>query len=90
VCNTLLVQRGAPDRLRGRAFTTIMSVNFALLGSGMAVAGPIIDAVGARWVFAGAGILAAVAAVVGSAMTRRVGAMSDVSASPGTAPSPTS
>jgi MFS family permease len=92
VCNTLLVQRGAPDRLRGRAFTTIMSVNFALLGVGMAVAGPLLDAVGARWVFAGAGILAAVAAVVGSAMTRRVGAMSDVSAAASSepAPSPTS
>jgi MFS family permease len=91
VCNTLLVQRGAPDRLRGRAFTTIMSVNFALLGLGMAVAGPIIDAVGARWVFAGAGVLAGVAAVAGSAMTRRVGAMSDVAASSSEpAPSPTS
>jgi MFS family permease len=91
VCNTLLVQRGAPDRLRGRAFTTIMSVNFALLGLGMALAGPLIDAVGARWVFACAGILAAVAAVVGSALTRRVGAMSDVAASSSEpAPSPTS
>src|SRR5262249_35278646 len=27
VCNALLVQRGAPDRLRGRAFTVIMSSN---------------------------------------------------------------
>jgi MFS family permease len=92
VCNTLLVQRGAPDRLRGRAFTTIMSVNFALLGLGMAVAGPLLDAVGARWVFAVAGILAAIAAVVGSAMTRRVGAMSDVAATSSSepAPSPTS
>ena len=28
VCNLLLVQRGAPDHLRGRAFTVIMSVNY--------------------------------------------------------------
>ena len=70
VCNSLLVQRGAPDRLRGRAFTTIMSVNFALLGFGMAVAGPVTDAVGARWVFGLAAVFAGVAAVVGRLMTR--------------------
>lgn len=74
VCNSLLVQRGAPDHLRGRAFTTIMSANFALLGAGMAVAGPITDAVGARWVFGGAAVFAGVAAVVGRALTRRLGA----------------
>ena len=76
VCNSLLVQRGAPDHLRGRAFTTIMSVNYALLGAGMAVAGPITDAVGARWVFGGAFVLAAFAAVVGRTLTRRLGVMS--------------
>ena len=48
VCNSLLVQRGAPDHLRGRAFTVIMSTNFAVLGLGMVVAGPLTDAVGAR------------------------------------------
>ncbi len=73
VCNSLLVQRGAPDHLRGRAFTTIMSVNFALLGAGMALAGPITDSVGARWVFGGAAAFAGVAAVVGRALTRRLG-----------------
>ena len=52
VYNSLLVQRGAPDHLRGRAFTVIMSTNFALLGLGMIVAGPLTDAVGAREVFA--------------------------------------
>ena len=34
VYNSLLVQRGAPDELRGRVFTVIMSTNFALLGWG--------------------------------------------------------
>ena len=72
VCNSLLVQRGAPDHLRGRAFTTIMSVNFALLGIGMAVAGPITDAVGARWVFGGAAVLAAAGGLVGRSMTRGI------------------
>jgi MFS family permease len=77
VCNSLLVQRGAPDHLRGRAFTTIMSANYALLGAGMAVAGPITDAVGARWVFGGAAVLAGVAALVGRALTRRLGILGD-------------
>ena len=54
VCNALLVQRGAPDELRGRAFTVIMSSNYALLGVGMAAAGPLTDAFGARWVWGGA------------------------------------
>lgn len=90
VCNSLLVQRGAPDRLRGRAFTTIMSVNFALLGLGMAVAGPITNAVGARWVFAGAAVLAGAAAFVGRAMTRRIGELGETGQAHEPAASPTS
>ena len=34
VCNALLVQRGAPDALRGRVFAVLMSTNVALLPSG--------------------------------------------------------
>jgi MFS family permease len=75
VCNSLLVQRGAPDHLRGRAFTTIMSANFALLGAGMALAGPITDAVGARWVFGGAAAFAGLAAAVARVLTRRLGVL---------------
>ena len=33
VANITLVQRGAPDRVRGRAFTLLMSVNYAVLGA---------------------------------------------------------
>src|SRR3954471_3534658 len=51
VCNALLVQRGAPDELRGRAFTIIMSSNYAVLGISMALAGLVTDALGARWVW---------------------------------------
>ena len=51
VCNSLLVQRGAPDHLRGRVFTMIMGSNFAVLGIGMALAGVLVDAVGPRWVW---------------------------------------
>ena len=48
VCNALLVQRGAPDELRGRAFTVIMSSNYALLGIGMVAAGALTDLRSAR------------------------------------------
>ena len=70
VCNPLLVQRGAPDRLRGRAFTVVMSVNFAMLGVGMAVAGPLTDGFGARWVWGGAGAVFLVAAGIAYALAR--------------------
>ena len=56
VCNALFVQRGAPDELRGRAFTVIMSSNYALLGLGMVAAGWLTDLYGARWVWGGAAI----------------------------------
>jgi dTMP kinase len=65
VCNALLVQRGAPDELRGRAFTVIMSSNYVVLGIGMVLAGPLVDAFGARWLWGGASaafLLAALAA----------------------------
>jgi MFS family permease len=74
VCNYLLVQRGAPDRLRGRALTTLMSVTYGLLGVGMVLAGPLTDAVGARWVFGAAAVIEVGAAVVGRMMTRGLGA----------------
>ena len=63
VCNALLVQRGAPDELRGRAFTVLMSSNYVILGAGMLVAGPLTDAFGARAVWGLAGILSAIGAV---------------------------
>ena len=70
VCNTLLVQRGAPDRLRGRAFTVIMGTNFAVLGIGMVIAGPLVDALGARWVWGIAGGIGLASAATGFAMLR--------------------
>lgn len=54
VCNALFIQRGAPDELRGRAFTVIMSSSYATLGLGMVAAGWLTDAYGARWVWGGA------------------------------------
>jgi MFS family permease len=72
VCNALLVQRGAPDHVRGRAFTLIMGSNFAILGLGMAAAGPLTDALGARWMFGGAAVFAAVGALSGYLLLRRM------------------
>jgi MFS family permease len=63
VCNALLVQRGAPDELRGRAFTVIMSTNYLFFGLGFVVAGVMRDAVGPRWVWGAAALLLAVASV---------------------------
>jgi MFS family permease len=64
VCNAVLVQRGAPDRLRGRAFSVVMSTGYAVLGLGMIAAGPFTNEFGARaaWITA-AGLCAAGAAV---------------------------
>ncbi len=70
VCNALFVQRGAPDELRGRAFTVLMSSNYAVLGLGMAAAGPLTNEIGPRWVWGLAAVLAAVAAVLGFLLAR--------------------
>jgi MFS family permease len=68
VCNALFVQRGAPDELRGRAFTVIMSSNYVLLGAGMVAAGALTDAFGARWVWGGAASAYLVAALLAAAL----------------------
>jgi MFS family permease len=63
VCNALLVQRGAPDELRGRAFTVIMSTNYVFFGIGFVVAGLMRDAIGPRWVWGTAAMLLGLAAL---------------------------
>jgi MFS family permease len=70
VYNALLVQRGAPDAVRGRAFSVVMSTTFAALGLGMIASGPLTDAVGARWVYAAGAAVAALAAVAGRSLAR--------------------
>src|SRR5919198_1189198 len=71
VCNALLVQRGAPDELRGRVFAMFMSTNVLVVTAGMVLGGWLTDVVGARWVWAGAGAFAGAAAVVGFGFARR-------------------
>ncbi len=62
VCNAVLVQRGAPDRLRGRAFTVVMSIGYAFFGLGMIVAGPLTNGFGARTAWGISAALCGVAA----------------------------
>lgn len=64
VCNALLVQRGSPDRLRGRAFTVLMSSSYAVLGAGTVAAGPLTNSFGPRDMFAVAAGLAALSSIV--------------------------
>jgi hypothetical protein len=72
-CNITLVQRGAVDRLRGRAFTAIMSINFLVFGAAMLAAGPLTDRVGARWVWGGSALVLVATAGVAFLMCRRLG-----------------
>ena len=72
VTNALLVQRGAPDRLRGRAFTVVMSAGYAVLGAGMILAGPLTNAIGARAVWGISAGLTALGAAAGLVLVRGV------------------
>ena len=70
VCNAVLVQRGAPDALRGRAFAVLMSASYLVLGLGMLAAGPFINEYGARAAWTVAAALCAAAALTGYALLR--------------------
>jgi MFS family permease len=72
LCNALLVQRGAPDELRGRAFTVIMAVNYVAFGGGFVAGGLLNDAYGARWVWGGSAILLGVSGLVAYVLARGV------------------
>jgi MFS family permease len=70
VCNSLLVQRGASDDMRGRVFTVIMSVNYAVYGLGVLVAGPLTDSFGPRWVYGSVGAVLLFASLVAYVLGR--------------------
>jgi MFS family permease len=59
----LIVQRNAPDNLRGRVFTVIISAHNAVLGVSMVAAGALTELAGPRWTY----VLAAALLVVASA-----------------------
>ena len=71
VCNQVLVQRGAPDAMRGRALAVLMSSYYAVLGLAMAGAGLLVDAAGARTAWALAGCVYLVAAALAFVLTAR-------------------
>jgi MFS family permease len=72
VANITLVQRGAPDSVRGRAFTVLMSATNVVLGLAFVGAGPLVDAVGARWAYAAAAGTIAVGAFTAWQFVRRI------------------
>ena len=72
VANITLVQRGAPDHVRGRAFTLLMSANYTVLGISFVIAGPITDAVGARWVYGAAAAVILIGATTAWRLVRGV------------------
>ncbi len=72
ICNQLLVQRGAPDAMRGRALAVLFSTFYATLGLGMAAAGFLTDVLGGRRMWGIAAGVYLCGAVVALAMTRRL------------------
>ena len=70
VCNSLFVQRGASDEVRGRVFTVIMSINYAAYGVAVLVAGPLTDSYGPRWVYAVVGLVLAFASLIAYVLGR--------------------
>ena len=72
MCNQILVQRGAPDTMRGRSLAVLMSAYYACLGIGMAGAGVLTDAIGPRAVWAIAGGVYLVAAMIAFVLTHQI------------------
>jgi MFS family permease len=72
VCNQVLVQRGAPDAMRGRALSVLMSSYYGILGLSMAGGGLLVDKAGARAAWAFAGCVYLVAAALAMVLTARI------------------
>ena len=70
VCNSLLVQRGASDEVRGRVFTVIMSINYAAYGIAVLVAGPLTDSYGPRWVYGVVALVLLAASLIAYVLAR--------------------
>jgi MFS family permease len=70
--NVLLIQRVVPDSYRGRAFTLAMSITYAVLGPAMALAGPLVNVLGARWVWAIGGCFSMGAGCIAIAVSPRL------------------
>jgi MFS family permease len=70
VCNAVLIQRGAPDEVRGRALTLVMGVTYALTAASNVAAGYLLGYVSPRWIWGAAAMVYVAAAVVGYALAR--------------------
>ena len=70
VCNAVLVQRGAADDMRGRALTLVMSATFLTMTAASGIAGALLNSVSPRWIWGGAAVAYAIAAIVGYALAR--------------------
>ena len=66
----LIVQRYTVDRLRGRAFTVIISAHNALLGLAMVAAGALTEYVGPRWTYGFAAALLVTGSLTAYVLTR--------------------
>jgi MFS family permease len=69
----LIVQRSTVDRLRGRAFTVIISAHYALLGLAMVAAGALTEYIGPRWTYGLAAALLVTGSVTAYVLTRGLG-----------------
>jgi MFS family permease len=68
----LIVQRHTTDRVRGRAFTVIISIHNALLGLAMVASGALTESLGARWTYGLAAAFTAASAFTALALARGV------------------
>jgi MFS family permease len=73
VCNQLFIQRGAPDRMRGRAVAVLMSSTYATLAVAMGVAGVLTGLLGGRAMWALGGGIWLLCSLAALAMTRDLG-----------------
>lgn len=88
VSNALLVQRGAPDRFRGRAFTVLMASTQICVAIGILIAGRLTDEFGARWVWGYAAVILLASTVIAWRLVRRVEDVSGEGAARGAAGTP--
>ncbi len=70
VCNALLVQRGARDEVRGRVLTVLMSGTRLVQAVATILAGALMPADGARWVWVAGAVSFVIAAGLGYGLAR--------------------
>ena len=80
----LIVQQNTSDKLRGRAFTVIISVHNAVLGLAMVGAGALTGSAGPRWVYVVAAALLLLGSATAFALFRAAGAPAAVGGDPAT------